>query len=748
MADIATLGLEIQTGGVTRARRELDGLTAAGTRTEGMATRLSAGFGAFARFAGPIGIVGAAVALGGRQALITADAYTSLAGRLALVTGGGERLLRVQAALFEQAQRTRSDVAATTDLYGSLARSTQALGISQDRLLRVTESINQALIVSGTSGASAQAALVQLGQGFASGVLRGEELNSILEQTPRLAQAIADGLGVPLGQLRKLGQEGKLTAEAVFGALERAGAGLAAEFGRMPVTIAQAQTQVSNSIGKLVSTVDRLTGTTPAIARWISGFSTGLDGLTARIERSGGIFAALSDGLQQGALETNLRDLEKISARVAKARERLAERPDDISELQVLQDFNALLDQTVSLYLKLNGARGSTAPELSQDAAEMAKLLRQQRAQGTPDPDKPKRDPFRDEIASRRERISLLGLESEAERTAVQISVGAYGQLTAAQRQQLIAMAAAEDARRGQIDSLQGEAEARRRISELTERLSEQNRSETEALIAGNASLREEIEVLGAAEIAKAAIEQARIRSQRTLLEEAAAQRLNSGETEADIGFLRQQIELLRQREALIGQRAARREEVDARDAAQRLSDDTARDLRRDMAGALSAAFRDTQGDPLRAFGDALQNVIFTRVASALADSMATDLINTIGGSFASFFGGSNFVGPPAIAAGRAFGGTVSRGSLVPVNERGTEVLSIGSRDFLMAGANGYVTPAGRGGSGGKSVQITNSPQIVVQGGSDPAATRREVSVALAENNRQLMQMLHEQGVL
>jgi len=749
MADIATLGLEIQTGGVTRARRELEGLTAAGGRAEGMAGRLSAGFGAIGRVAGPLAIVGGAVALAGRQALITADAYTSLAGRLALVTGSGERLLRVQAALFEQAQRTRSDVAATTDLYGSLARSTQALGISQDRLLRVTESINQALIVSGASGASAQAALVQLGQGFASGVLRGEELNSILEQTPRLAQAIADGLGVPLGQLRKLGQEGKLTAEAVFGALERAGSGLAAEFGRMPVTIAQAQTQVSNSIGNLISTVDRLTGTTPAIARWISSFSGGLDRLTGRIERSGGLLQGYVDALIEGWKEARLtavtERMEEMSAEVERAQRVLSVQPDSIWSKQTLADFAKLKAEAEQLRGTLTTLRASAAPDVSKDAAEMAKFSRQQRVPGvTPDTGTPKRDPFAEELAARRERISLIGLTSELERTAAQIAVGAYGKLTEAQRQQLLSLAAAEDARNAENAALTRGIEERGKLSAITQQLAQQQQSETEALAQGNERMRLENELIGATLEAKAAIEQARVRSQRTMLEEQAAQLLLSGATEDDLVTLRAQIQLLREREELIGQGAARREEVEASESAQRLRDTLAGDMRRDVAGALSAAFRDASGNPLKAFGDALANVIFTRMATSLADSLANDLFSAA----ASYFGSSTFMGPPQIAAGRAFGGTVSRGSLVPVNEQGTELLTMGGRDYLMAGADGYVTPAGRSGVASKSTSVTYAPQIVVQGNQDPGAVRREVNAALQENNRQLMRMLNEQGVL
>src|SRR5690606_18736649 len=126
--------------------------------------------------------------------------------RLSLVTSGTEQLVRVQNELFAVAQSTRAPLVDTVDLYGRMARATQELGVSEGQLLTVTNAINQAIVISGASASSAQAALIQLGQGFAAGALRGEELNSVLEQTPRIAQAIADGMRVSVGELRRLGQ--------------------------------------------------------------------------------------------------------------------------------------------------------------------------------------------------------------------------------------------------------------------------------------------------------------------------------------------------------------------------------------------------------------------------------------------------------------------------------------------------------------------------------------------------------------
>ena len=166
--------------------------------------------GLIASYAGIQGVVGL-----GRLA----DEAATLNARLRLATRNQQEFNQAQAGTFDIAQRTRTSVGATIDLYARLERSTRQLGVNQATLLQLTESINQAAQISG-GGPGAEAALFQLSQGLASGTLRGEELNSVLEQTPRISQAIADGLGVPIGKLRELAQAGELTAEAVGGAAE------------------------------------------------------------------------------------------------------------------------------------------------------------------------------------------------------------------------------------------------------------------------------------------------------------------------------------------------------------------------------------------------------------------------------------------------------------------------------------------------------------------------------------------------
>lgn len=212
-----------------------------------------------------------------REFIQLADRAKNLENQLKLVTSSTAELARVQEDLFGIAQRTRASFEGAVQLYARMARATSELGISQQRLLNVTEAINQALTISSVPAAAAEAALFQLSQGLAAGALRGEELNSVMEQTPRLAQAIAAGLGVTIGQLRELGKQGKITAEAVIGALEGQADAIRKEFEQMEPTVGQGLTRLGNSLLQFVGNLDEATGASSFFARALEAISKGID---------------------------------------------------------------------------------------------------------------------------------------------------------------------------------------------------------------------------------------------------------------------------------------------------------------------------------------------------------------------------------------------------------------------------------------------------------------------------------------
>lgn len=205
------------------------------------------------------------------------DSMVIMNNRLKLSTGSSLFAGQAMESLFLIAQQSKVGFVELGNTFASVSRAGQDLGISQQRMLNVTQAIGQAMAISGGSTESMQAALVQLGQGLSSGVLRGEELNSVMEQSPRLAKAMADGLGVPLGELRKLGKEGKLTAEQVITALEKSAPQLAREIGDATVTVRQSFTVLGNAALKFVGDANAATGATQVLA---NGLLSVADGIT------------------------------------------------------------------------------------------------------------------------------------------------------------------------------------------------------------------------------------------------------------------------------------------------------------------------------------------------------------------------------------------------------------------------------------------------------------------------------------
>ena len=176
----------------------------------------------------------------------TSDQLTSINARLRLMTGSAEAAAAAQEEIYQAAMRSRGAYADMADFVSQLGTVAGKAFTGTDELVAFAEQIQKQMAISGASGASAQAALVQLTQGLASGTLRGEELNSVLEQTPMIAQTIAEYMGVTTGEMRELASEGKVTAEVVKNAMLGAAEETNAQFEQMPMTWAQVWTMFQN----------------------------------------------------------------------------------------------------------------------------------------------------------------------------------------------------------------------------------------------------------------------------------------------------------------------------------------------------------------------------------------------------------------------------------------------------------------------------------------------------------------------
>lgn len=224
----------------------------------------------------------------------TADQFNNLQSKIGLVVESEGEIAGVMQQVSAVAKETFSSLDGTTQLFTRLAASAKELNITQDDALGLTRTINQAIQVSGASATASAAALQQLVQGLQSGVLRGDEFNSVMEQAPRLARALADGLGVPIGALRQLAEEGKLTSSAVVSALTGQREQIEAEFTKLPLTIGRAVQNLQTEFIGFVGLLDDTTGASTTVAQGIQGIADQLD-VVARLAAAAG--AAMTAGL-------------------------------------------------------------------------------------------------------------------------------------------------------------------------------------------------------------------------------------------------------------------------------------------------------------------------------------------------------------------------------------------------------------------------------------------------------------------
>lgn len=212
------------------------------------------------------------------------DQLKTIEGQIKNVTKGEQETLRVEKEIYAMAGRTRQSYAESANLFTSVSRSAGELGKSTDDILKFTEDVSNAMLVGGGSAQSQQAALIQLGQALGSGTLRGDELNSIMEQAPKLAQTIATGMGTTIGNLRKMGSEGKLTAKDVFDAVRSQSENLKKDLGNMPWTVAQASTRARDSVAQLFFTIESKLKFGDKISKTIAAFADGLDKITVKLK--------------------------------------------------------------------------------------------------------------------------------------------------------------------------------------------------------------------------------------------------------------------------------------------------------------------------------------------------------------------------------------------------------------------------------------------------------------------------------
>jgi len=277
--------------------------------TERHATRVAGSFKAMLAAAG----TGYAV----REFARLADQYSNMENRLKAITKSAAEFEYVQKGVYAAAQETRIGVAEVNELYARLAFSLKDVGVSTNEVLELTETLSKATVVSGASQAEAAGALRQLSQAMASGVLRGQELNSVMEQLPVVADMIAKHMGITIGQLRKMAEEGRLTSKVVRDSILASQDEIAEKFAKTNPTIAQSFDKMNNALVFFAGALDDSVGFSNALAAALTKVAGSLELATKHMREARSVWSDASGG---GSLWEGLASGESIWAGAATQR--------------------------------------------------------------------------------------------------------------------------------------------------------------------------------------------------------------------------------------------------------------------------------------------------------------------------------------------------------------------------------------------------------------------------------------------
>ena len=221
-----------------------------------------------------------------------ADSYTGMVNKLKLVTEGQSQLSIAMADTHKIAQSTASDWGSVVDVYTKFQKISEKLGLSQTDVARITETVTKAVAISGASADDAQRSLVQFSQGLSLGVLRGQDLNSVMSQTPGLTDAIAKGMGVTSDKLKQMGTDGILSTQKVVEALQKVASSTDKDFAETATTVAASFSLIKNEAIKMVGEFDATTGASKTFVQGMTLLSENMDVAT----KAAGLMAAVYAG--------------------------------------------------------------------------------------------------------------------------------------------------------------------------------------------------------------------------------------------------------------------------------------------------------------------------------------------------------------------------------------------------------------------------------------------------------------------
>lgn len=218
----------------------------------------------------------------GKAFLVAADNMSQLNARIERLTGSAAAASQTMQSLMRISSSTGGSLQDTTKLWETLSTALRDTGATNGQIIQLTETLQKIGRIGGSSSEEMATALRQFGQSISSGTVMAEEFNSILEQMPELARQIAAGMGVSIGELRQLMLDGKLTAEDALNAIHKQTGSVNAEFEKLPRTLSQANTALTNSFLSMIDSVNQATGASSGLVAIIDSMSAALDRLVGK----------------------------------------------------------------------------------------------------------------------------------------------------------------------------------------------------------------------------------------------------------------------------------------------------------------------------------------------------------------------------------------------------------------------------------------------------------------------------------
>lgn len=218
----------------------------------------------------------------GKAFLVAADNMSQLNARIERLTGSAAAASQTMQSLMRISSSTGGSLQDTTKLWETLSTALRDTGATNGQIIHLTETLQKIGRIGGSSSEEMANALRQFGQSISSGTVRAEEFNSILEQMPELARQIASGMGVSIGELRQLMLDGKLTAEGALNAIQKQTGSVNAEFEKLPRTLSQANTALTNSLLSMIDSVNHATGASSGLVAIIDSMAAALDRLVGK----------------------------------------------------------------------------------------------------------------------------------------------------------------------------------------------------------------------------------------------------------------------------------------------------------------------------------------------------------------------------------------------------------------------------------------------------------------------------------